>query len=467
MMNPLHGLPTIGEILESDPVRRFLGRINRSTVASTVQAVLEEVRNEVQNATSKASLPSLTELADRIARRIAEEGVCSRRSAINATGAVLHCDLCPPLAEEAIQDAEALARDYSGLVAGASERSAATSLERELCDRTRAEAGLVVASLPAAVMLATAALAGGREVVVARGDVGDIAPGCPLPELTRSGGAALREVGVVHRVSLDDYAGGLGESAGLLLLARPRDYAVIGAVERPALADLLQAVRRRVPVVDCLPYAPLVDLADCGLAEEPVFGQSLQTGVDLAITDGAGLVGGPSCGLIIGRREAIDRCRRHPIAGALLPNSLTQAALAATLRLYRDPAQARQSVPMLHLLKTSVANLKNRAERLAPQLASSPLVAKAEAVEGTTTLTGYPLPGQEIPTWWISLEPKGMDAERLAAQLLGGTPPIFARVDQGRVILDLRSVMPRQDGALVDAVLAGPAVPTAEPALEG
>jgi L-seryl-tRNA(Ser) seleniumtransferase len=198
----------------------------------------------------------------------------------------------------------------------------------------------------------------------------------------------------------------------------------------------------------------LVDFAEFGCAGEPVASASIREGADLVLFSGDKLLGGPQCGVIAGRRSLVEAIAKHPMTRALRVDKLTLAALWATLRLYRNPATARREIPLLQLLDTSVDNLKNRAQRLAPQIAACSAVKSAEPVEDVTYLGGGAVPTQKLATWCIAISPQDMSVDRLAARLRTGTPAIVGRVQQERLYFDLRSVFPRQDQQLVAAVAA-------------
>lgn len=458
-LNPLRNIPSVNEILEAAPLRKLVDRISRSAVASTVRTVLEEVRNEVQNAASERTLPSVADLAERIARRVVETESLRLRPVINATGVLLDAEMGPaPLAEEAIQEIAAVARDYANLELDlATDQSSrrAAAVEGLLQELTGAEASLVVNSGAGATLLAITALAAGREVVVSRGELGECDGGCRLSDVIAAGGGVLREVGSTNRTSLSDYASAMSERTALVMRVQPRGYAVAGLTESVGLEAIVQAARPlQVPVLHDLGSGTLFEDASFSMFGEPSAAASLRAGADLVLVSGDRLLGGPECGLLLGRKPLLERIERHPLAPAFRPGKLTLAALGATVRLYRDPEKAKRAVPLLHLLGTSVENLKNRAERLAPQIAAARVVAKAEPLSDVTYLGRDPIPAQQLSTWCIAIEPKGMSVERLAAALRTGTPAVVGRVQPERLLLDLRSVMPRQDQDLVAAVLA-------------
>jgi L-seryl-tRNA(Ser) seleniumtransferase len=457
--NPLRNIPSVNELLDSPPLRRLVDRLSHNVVVSTVRSVLDEVRQEVQHAATDMTLPSVSELAERVARRITEVELPALQPVINATGILLHPDLGhAPLAEEATPAAAAVAQDYANLELDLStaqhcRRTAAVeSLLRQL---TGAEAALVVNNHAGALMLTLAALATGREVIVSRGQLAEIDGGFRLPEGVAASGAVLREVGTVNISRTSDYLDAIGDRTAALLLVHADDWTMVGRTESATLPQLVETARRRqIPVVHHLGYGTLIDLGPWGLSGEPVVPESVQAGADMVLFSGDGLLGGPQCGIVVGRRALVERVERHPLAWALRVGKPTLAALAATLRLYQEPEKARRTVPVLQLLTTSVENLKNRAERLAPQIAAAPAIASSEARESRVSLGGVNLPGRELPTWCVALAAKQGTAERLAAALRLSSPSVVGRVEQGQVLLDLRSVPPRHDQSLVTAVNA-------------
>jgi L-seryl-tRNA(Ser) seleniumtransferase len=299
----------------------------------------------------------------------------------------------------------------------------------------------------AALHLALAALAGGREVVLARHDVGEV-DGCRLTEL--AAGAMLREVGAVHKCRVADYAAAIGPASAALLRMQPTSWRVSGEVERPTTVELVRLGQQHgLPVVVTAGYAALA--GDAGELGGPTVSQLVADGADIVISSGSDLLGGPQCGLIVGRRELLDRLARHPLAHALRVDKLTLAALAATLRAWQEPASAERTLPILQLLHTPLDNLRNRAERLAAQLGARPNFAHAEAVADEGFLSGHAVSELRLRSWCVALEPAAQSAEALAELLRLGQPAVVARVAGGRVLLDLRSVLARQDQEIAQA----------------
>ena len=457
--NPLRNIPSVSELLESPPLRKLVDRISHNVVVMGARTVLDEVRTEVQTSAAEMSLPSVSELAERIARRITEKETPSLRPVINATGILLHTGLGrAPLAEEALAEITAVARDYASVemdLASGRRSRRMLAVEELLKELTGAEAALVVNNNAGATMLTLSALAAGREVIVSRGQLVEIGGSFRLPEVMATSGAVLREVGATNKTHLRDYTAAINEQTAALMLVHPSNFVVVGFTAEVSLEDLLEiGHRHELPVIHDVGSGAMMDFEQFGFAGEPLVTKSIAAGADVVLFSGDKLLGGPQCGIIAGRRERIESMAKHPMARALRVGKLTLAALGATLRLYRDPQKARQAIPLLHLLSTSVENLQNRARRLAPQLAATGAVAEAEPVADTSYLGGGSIPAQKVATWCVALKPAAISVDRLATALRRGTPAVVGRVRQDRLLLDLRTVMPRQDVQLVEALAA-------------
>ena len=453
--SPLRNMPSVNELLESPRLRKLVDRISPGAVVSGVRAVLEEVGSEVQTAATELTLPSISELAERIARRVLDTEASHLQPVINATGALLASELgSPPLADEAVAAVTAVARGYANVdldLASGRPADRGQAVQSLLQEVTGAEAGLVVNTKAGATVLAVAAAAAGREVLVARGQLIAAAPTCRLADLVAAAGGVLREVGATNLTGPDDYTRAIGPESGALLLVRPGSYAVVGLSESVSLEKLVEIGRHRdLSVLHDIGLGGLVTLEGARPADEPTAAATIQAGADLALLDGDGLLGGPACGIALGSRSLVLAMAEHPLAAALGVDELTLTALEATLRLWREPEKARRAIPLWRLLGTSLENLQNRAERLAPQLAASAAVARAEAVPGTSYLAGLPIPAHEISTRCVAVEPAGMTAQRLAAALRSSIPPVVGRVHEDRLMVDLRSVIPRQDQELAE-----------------
>ncbi|MHB8953991.1 MAG: L-seryl-tRNA(Sec) selenium transferase [Pirellulaceae bacterium] len=459
MANVLRNIPSVNELLESPPLRRLLDRASRSVVLSGVRDFLDNLRNEVQSAAAEIKLPAPGELAERIAHWIVHEERPALRPVINATGILLHTGLGrAPLAEEAITAMVEVARDYASvemdLITG--ERSQRiVAVERLLQQRTGAEAAAVVNNNAGATLLALAALAGGREVIVSRGQLVEIGGSYRLPEVMQASGAVLREVGTTNKTRIGDYQAAIGTATAALMHVHTSNYVVQGFSESTPLEELVALGRAEHRlVIDDIGSGALGDFSRYAMTGEPRPQESIRVGADLVLFSGDKLLGGPQCGIIVGKRACIDKINQHPLARALRVDKLTLAALAATLRLYQDPDTVEQRVPLLTLLATPLENLRNRAERLAPQLAACAAVTGAEPYQDITFLGGGSMPTQQIPTWCLALTPAHESVDTLAARLRKGHPAVCGRVQNNRLLLDLRTVFARQDSLLVKALQA-------------
>jgi L-seryl-tRNA(Ser) seleniumtransferase len=453
--NPLRNLPSVNELLENQALRAVVDRIHPGAVMATIRSVLDEVATEVHNAAAERTWPSVSELAERISRRVFDSTPPGARTAINATGIILHPDLGPPpLADDAVKAMVIAAGEYTLGPSDAApsdfppENSFVEGLLREL---TGAEAAMVLHNDAAATLLVLAAMAGGREAIAARGQLIDRGCRYHLLDLAAAADAAFREVGAVNRLCVDDYAGAIADRTALLLHVHPGSVE-IGGADAVTLEELVALGRQRqLPVVDDLGAAALFDLASFGLRSIPVVSRSVAAGVD-AVLFGHELLGGPACGVIVGRRDWIEAIRRHPMAAVFRPEQPTLAALAATLRLARTPEQARRAIPLLQLATTSADNLQNRAERLAAQMTAAKTVKNAEAIAVPGTVRVSPGLGGEFAGWGVRLKPSGGSAARLAERLQKSEPAVIGQVEPDSLLLNLRSVLPRQDVALIDAV---------------
>lgn len=459
MNNILRNIPSVNELLDSPPLRRLVDRVHRSVVLSGVRDFLDNLRTEVASAAAEIKVPGAGELAERIADWIVREEQPSLRPVINATGILLHTGLGrAPLADEALRAMVDVAGGYASVEVQlqSGERSQRVqAVEKLLRKLTGAEAAAVVNNNAAATLITLAALAAGREVIVSRGELIEIGGSFRLPDVMSQSGAILREVGTTNKTRIGDYAAAITGTTAALMKVHPSNFLVQGFSEEASLAELVALGRRHnLPVIDDIGSGALVDLKPFGVTGEPIAPERVAAGADVVLFSGDKLLGGPQCGIICGRREPIEAISKHPLMRAFRVDKLTLAALAATLRLYQDLEVAKQSVPLLSLLSTPLDNLKNRAERLAPQMAALPAIATAEPVADQTYLGGGSVPTQQIPTWCIALAPRAGSLETLSASLRTGTPSVFGRIHRDRLLLDLRSVLPRQDIQLVEAVRA-------------
>jgi L-seryl-tRNA(Ser) seleniumtransferase len=358
------------------------------------------------------------------------------RRVLNATGVVVHTNLGrAPLAAEARAAVARTAAGYSNLeldLSSGERGSRHAHVEELLRELTGAEAAIAVNNCAAAVLLACAALAGGREVIVSRGQLIEIGGGFRIPEILELAGTRLVEVGTTNRTRRGDYERAVaagGERVGAILRAHPSNFRTVGfvaAVEIEELCDL------GVPVIDDVGSGVLADNIEL-LADEPPVRRSVRAGAALTAFSGDKLLGGPQAGLLVGTRAAVEVCRRHPLARAVRIDKLSLAALEATLALYRDPAAARRALPVLAMLEADDATLSRRAHELAQAIGGT-------VVASTARVGGGALPLLELLGPAVAIEPGPAGASALAADLRTGDPAVVGRIRDGRLLLDPRTL---------------------------
>ena len=356
MPNPLRNIPSVNELLDSPPLRKLVDRASHSVVVSGVRDFLDNLRTEVQTAASEIKLPTASELAERIAEWIVDEDRPTLRPTINATGILLHTGLGrAPLAEPAITAIADVARDYASVeldLATGNRSSRCAAVEPLLQKIAGCEAATVVNNNAGATLITLAALAGGQEVIVSRGQLVEIGGSYRLPDVMKTSGAELHEVGTTNKTRIGDYEEAIGDETAALLHVHTSNYVIQGFSEETPLSELIAlAKKRNVLAIDDIGSGALWDFSRYGVAGEPRPQDSIRAGADVVLFSGDKLLGGPQCGIILGKRDLIQKINKHPLARALRVDKITLAALAATLRLYQDPEQAEQTIPLLMLLE--------------------------------------------------------------------------------------------------------------------
>jgi L-seryl-tRNA(Ser) seleniumtransferase len=395
--------------------------------------VVEAARAAIAERRAGRRPADAAELAADVRERVAGALAASLRPVLNATGVILHTNLGrAPLAASAVAQLVAVAGGYSNLeleLADGRRGSRQSHVEPLLRELTGAEAALCVNNGAAAILLALAALAEGREVIVSRGQLVEIGDGFRIPDVLGRSGAVLREVGTTNRTRRTDYERAIGSESAAILRVHPSNYRVVGFTEEVPLRDLCGLAHEHgLSALDDLGSGALSDAGP--LAGEPQVRESVAAGADVVTFSGDKLLGGPQAGLMVGRREAIERCRRHPLARALRIDKLSLAALEATLALYREPERALAELPVLRAANEPMQAVQARAERLAGRLGGT-------VVETIARVGGGALPLAELPSAGVAL---AGDPDALAAALRAGDPPVLARVVEARLVLDCRTL---------------------------
>jgi len=453
----MRDIPAVGELLGCTPLRRLVEEVGHDRVVASARAVVAELRDRIASRGTDGNVPSMTALAEQIAARVHQSQAPKLRAVINATGIVLHTGLGrAPLADEAVRAIVEVANQYASVeldLESGRRSQRIVAVEGLLTELTGAEAAAVVNNNAGATLLTLAALAAGREVIVSRGQLIEIGGSFRLPDVMSGSGCVLREVGTTNKTRLEDYRGAIGDQTAALMLVHTSNFAVVGFTATVTLAELVRlGQEHRLPVIHDIGSGALFDFAEFGCLGEPVAGESIRGGADVVLFSGDKLLGGPQCGIILGKRTYVEQISRHPLMRALRVDKLTLAALAATLRLYCRPDVARREIPVLQLTAAPVESLRERAGRIASRLATGGILAAVETVADTSYIGGGSVPTQEIPTWCVALSASGANVDALARRLRQGEPSIVGRIREGRLLLDLRSVMPRQDDQIIAAI---------------
>jgi L-seryl-tRNA(Ser) seleniumtransferase len=436
----LRDIPSIDRLLADPAAAPLLAGYRRERVVEVLRTVLEAWRPRLGGG---ERLPSVGTLLEEVTTALGRAEPVPR-PVINATGIGLHTNLGRAvLAEQAVA---ALTQAARGAVAleidlGSGRRGDRDQLlTDDLRALTGAEAGLVVNNNAAAVLLALAALAAGREVVVSRGELVEIGGSFRMPEVMAASGARLREVGTTNRTHPSDYRDAIGPETALLLKVHTSNYRIVGFTAAVELSELATIARTAgVPVVDDLGSGALVDLAALGLPAEPLVRQRIDAGADLVMFSGDKLLGGPQAGIVVGRRALIERLARHPLRRALRPDKLTIAALGATLRLYRDAPDLAAALPTLRWLTRPLAELEQVGHAAAAPLAAALGAGyRVEMVVSEAEVGSGAAPARPIASRALAVTHPEVGADAIAARFRAANPPVLGRIFEGRFLLDLR-----------------------------
>lgn len=436
-------LPSIESLLQSTEAAQLAAEYGRALVLDALRASLDAARDAIRRGEAAPGPERL--LAD--AAALLQSWVApTLEPVINATGTILHTNLGrAPLSKAAGEAVLGAALGYSTLeydLERGQRGSRLVHAEALLQRLTGAEAALVVNNNAAAVMLALSALARRRAVVIARTQLVEIGGGFRVPEVMKQSGARLVEVGATNRVHLEDYRAALEEKPALILRAHRSNFRLLGFTSEPTPEELARLAHEAgLPLVDDLGSGTLLDTARFGLAHEPTVQEALAAGADLVCFSGDKLLGGPQAGIIAGRAELVAKLKRHPLARALRADKLCLAGLSATLLHYLK-GEAEREVPIWRMISMPLAVIRERAARWREVLGLG------ELVEGESTVGGGSLPGEVLPTCLLALEVRS--PARALAVLRAFKPPVIARIQDERLVLDPRTVLEEQDELLLD-----------------
>ena len=464
-------LPSLDELVRKDPLASLASRQGQAAVTDAVRTVLGSLRHNIAAGRMEAeslglALSGLVEAVERELRRALGH---SLTKVINATGVILHTNLGrAPLAASALEHIREIAGSYSNLEfdVAAGERGKrdvhVDRLFRKLLapalpaadqasplDSRPGVSTIVVNNNAAAVLLALNTLAEGAEVIVSRGELVEIGGSFRIPDVMAKSNAILREVGTTNRTRIEDYERAITETTRLLLRVHRSNFEITGFTEQVAVEELVQLAReRKIPLLEDLGSGALIDLEAFQVDGEPVVVERLRVGVDVVTYSGDKLLGGPQAGILSGRADLIARMRSNSLFRALRVDKLTYAALEATLIAYVQGDHER--VPVLALMRLGKEEIAQRAEAVAERL--SPCRLSIERIDGESLVGGGAAPSAVLPTCLLALRSDHLSAEEISARLLACDPPVITRVEEGCVLLDLRTVFPEQDPCVVEAL---------------
>jgi L-seryl-tRNA(Ser) seleniumtransferase len=442
-MPSLRSLPSVEKLLQTQLAAELISNYGRPLTLQAIRSVLAEIRKRVSR--NNETIPTRDGLLEQAHSLLLEWTAPTLLPVINASGVILHTNLGrAPLSANALQFMEAVTRGYSTLefdLRSGKRGSRFTHVESLLTRLTGVEAALVVNNNAAALLLILAALASRRRVIIPRSQLVEIGGGFRIPDVMKQSGARLVEVGTTNRVHLSDYEEALKEPTALVLRAHRSNFKIIGFTEEPEIKDIASLAHQyKTLFVDDLGSGALLDTGKYGLGHEPTVQESLAAGADLVCFSGDKLLGGPQAGIIIGKAALIEKLRKHPLARAVRADKLCLAALSATLLHYlRD--EAERQVPIWRMITLTPEQIRKTAGLWAKELR------QGTVVQSESTVGGGSLPEEVLPTWVLALKVKSPD--KFMEKLRQQQPPVIARTSGDQVLLDPRTVLPEQEGALL------------------
>ena len=450
MEESLRGLPSVNSLLDDRRVQALTVAYSRPAVLALIRSHLDDVRASVLNG---GEAPSADALVVEVARLASERWRRWPRQVVNATGVILHTNLGrAPLSAEALASIKAAAEGYSNLeldLDGGQRGSRQAGVDHLLTEITGAEAALVVNNNASALLLALAAIAAGRQVVVSRGEAVEIGGGFRVPDVMRQSGAELVEVGTTNRTYARDYEAAINERTGAILAVHASNFRVAGFTHAPDVRELAElGARHGVPVLHDLGSGCLLDTAQFGLAPEPTPQESIAAGVGLGLFSGDKLLGGPQAGIIVGDAGLVGAVSRHPLARAVRADKLSMAGLSATL-LHYVKGEALRKVPTWMMIARTADDLEATAQRWSEDIGP-----RASVEPGLSTIGGGSLPGETLPSWTVRLDASDVDggADALARRMRSRRVPVVGRIEREHVYLDPRTVLPGEERHLLEGV---------------
>ncbi|MGC8719978.1 MAG: L-seryl-tRNA(Sec) selenium transferase [Thermodesulforhabdaceae bacterium] len=454
----LRMLPSVHILLEHPRIISLSRSYPKKLVTESVRRVIEQKRRKILEGHSEELVPGEEKLFDEIEAHIKQAFKPTLRPVVNATGVIVHTNLGRSiLADEAIESMVQVARAYSTLeydLERGKRGSRYVHAENLLREITGAEGALVVNNNAGAVLLVLNTLARAREVVISRGELVEIGGSFRIPEVMAMSGAILREVGCTNRTHLRDYENAIGDSTAALMKVHKSNYRIIGFSQEVTARELAELAHSRgLLALEDMGSGCFVDLSRFGLRGEPTVKGELQQGMDIVTFSGDKLLGGPQAGIIVGKKDLIERLKKNPLTRALRVDKLTLAALEATLRLYYDEDRAFERIPTLRMIAAPAEDLEKRAIHLAERL-KSVLEGKPvdiSVVPSTARTGGGSLPEVDLPSWAVSIKHRTLAPQLMEEFLRRFEPPIIVRIEEDQILMDVRTLQQGDDDIILNA----------------
>ncbi len=448
----LRELPSVDRLLQTSAAAELARQYGRTLTTTGLRQTLENARAGILNGRVQ-TIPEENKFIQSTAEWLATLLAPTLQPVINATGVIVHTNLGrAPLSQSAIDAIQTIAQDYSTLeydVASGQRGSRSVHAEQIIRRLTGAEAALVVNNNAASVLLMLTALCQGQEVIISRGQLVEIGGGFRIPDVMAQSGATLVEVGATNRTHLHDYERAINENTAAIMVAHHSNYKIIGFSSEPALAELAEVARaNNLPLLFDQGSGALLDTTPFGLEPEPTVLAGLQAGCDIVAFSGDKLLGGPQAGILAGGADLIEKCKRHPLARAVRADKLCLAGLTATLNHYLAE-EALTEIPVWRMISRSLAAIEEEAQSWVAQLQENGV--DAEVSDGRSTVGGGSLPGATLPSRLVAIQHASV--AELAAALRAQKVPVIGRIQDGRLLLDPRTVLPNQVEQLLQSLV--------------
>ena len=457
----LRSIPSVDKIIERDDMKALLGEYSRGIVLKAIQRKLENVRRNIINTQEPLSdkEPITVDFpGDEIREIIQSFSNNHLEKVINATGVILHTNMGRSiLPVEAIDNLADIAHSYSNLEYDLEEGRRGhrySHVEELLCEISGAESAFVVNNNAGAVLLTLNALADGKEAIVSRGELIEIGGSFRIPDIMKRSGALMVEVGTTNKTHLSDYEKAISDETGLLLKVHTSNYRIVGFTSEVELSELIElGEKHNLPLLNDLGSGSLIDFSLYGIAHEPTVQDVVKTGIDVVTFSGDKLLGGPQAGIILGKRNILDKLIKNPLNRALRIDKLTLIALESTLRLYLDQETVIQKIPTLRMITLPLETIGRRVFDFKRKLQDNiPDHIKIQIIDDTSQVGGGALPSQELPTKVIAITSKSISVQDLEKRFRKTKPPIIARINKDQLRIDLRTVDESEEEYLIAAI---------------